>query len=205
PLDWLSLGASYRSEVRQDVNGDAEFDMPEGLGPDTTLDAKGTVNLPEQFMFGVAVRPIERLSVEADVVLTGWSSYDELRIEFDNGQTSQSTKNWNDVVRYQVGLEYAATEWLDLRLGYVYDNSPIDADFADYMVPANDRQLYCAGAGFKWGSWDLDVAYTYLQIKDRSVIVNVTRSEKPKLVDSQQADFEDGHAHIVSLSVGYAF
>ncbi len=34
-------------------------------------------------------------------------------------------KNWNNVWRYHVGLEYKVTDWMDLRFSYIYDESPI--------------------------------------------------------------------------------
>ena len=61
-----------------------------------------------------------------DAIFTQWSSFEELRIDFDDNlmkgvpnmpvvQTSAKDKEWRDVWRIGVGVEYAATDWLDLR------------------------------------------------------------------------------------------
>ena len=211
PLDWLALGASYRSEITQELRGDATYRnnmLGSPFFPNTG--AKGTVTLPATYMAGVAVFPTDRLSIEASVVLTAWSSYEDLTIHLDEPATPGGNpviaqrKNWKDVYRYQIGLEYKATDWLDLRLGYTYDEDPIDTDFADFMVPSNDRQLYSVGAGLHWNSWTLDLAYTYLDIKTRRATVRGLETI-PEPFRNYEARFHDGYAHIASVSLGYAF
>ena len=76
-------------------------------------------------------------------------------------------KDWDDVWRFQIGLEYKANDWLDLRLGYVFDESPIPDEWADYLIPTNDRQLYSIGCGMHWDTWIVDLSYTYLDQNKR--------------------------------------
>ncbi|EMG39103.1 long-chain fatty acid transport protein [Desulfocurvibacter africanus PCS] len=210
PSEWLRLGFTYRSPVKQKVEGEAKFDRLNNatllpLTYFTDKDAKGEITLPDSYTFGIAVYPIEKLSVEFDAVYTRWSSFDELKIEFADDlatpgtDTTISEKDWNDVWRYQFSVEYALLHWLDLRASYVYDNTPIPDAHVDYMVPANDRQLYGAGLGFHiTEALDLDLSYTYLDIKERDV-------------DARQADgvqdskFVDGCAHLYGISVAYRF
>jgi long-chain fatty acid transport protein len=202
--DWLRLGASYRSEIRQDADGDAKYGnvnpLLVGLFPNT--DISGTIILPATFMVGAAVYPTDRLSIEANVMLMQWSSYESLDITFAEGPggtgpnfTDPRRKNWKDVWRYQIGLEYKATDWLDLRIGYIFDEDPIDPQFADFLLPTNDRHFLNLGAGFNWAAWNVDVAYSYMYVTERD---NVT-------VGGFNARFHDGNAHKVGLSVGYAF
>lgn len=213
PIDWLRLGFTYRSQVKQKVEGKAKFEklnMAATLLDATyfpNMDAEGEITLPDSYTFGIAVYPLEKLSIEFDAVYTRWSSFDELKIEFEQSvnptdpskDTTVSEKEWNDVWRYQVSLEYALLDWLDLRASYVYDNTPIPDAHVDYMVPANDRQLYGAGLGFHiTEALDFDLSYTYLDIKERNV-------------DARQADgvqdskFVDGYAHLYGISLAYRF
>lgn len=76
PVDWLKMGVIYRSEVSQTVRGDATFDTDSDYYPD--CGAHGDITLPDSWTLGVAVYPLENLSIEADAVRTGWSSYEEL-------------------------------------------------------------------------------------------------------------------------------
>jgi long-chain fatty acid transport protein len=209
PCSYAKLGLSYRSPVTMKVVGDANFSdmpaLPPGYFEDTS--ASGIVTLPDSFSFGVAMYPMEKLSVEVGAVYTLWSKYDELKINFGDavipkpgvGLVDQTTtpKNWEDVWRFNIGVEYAALDWLDLRAGYVFDQSPVQDETIDYMVPANDRHLLNGGLGFHWDNWMVDVNYTYLMIMDRDI-------------DGRDDGVRDGEidnadAHMVGLSVGYKF
>ncbi|HKK33881.1 MAG TPA: outer membrane protein transport protein, partial [Desulfomicrobiaceae bacterium] len=128
---------------------------------------------------------------------------DEMHMEFDKSTTdavfgNPAPKNWKDTWRFNVGVEYAAMDWLDLRLGYVYDESPVPDSTIDYMVPANDRHIFGAGTGFKWDSWTLDLAYNYLMILDRDIDGRTGTGVEDGSID-------DGQAHMFSMSVGYKF
>ncbi len=217
PCPYAKLGLSYRSPVTMEVNGKADFSMPAAYDG-TTLDligafsdtnAHGTVTLPDSFAFGVAMYPTEKLSVELGAVFTMWSKYDELKIQYSDpvvfdpatmslkSETTQ-TKNWDDVWRFNIGVEYAALDWLDLRLGYVYDQSPVQDDTIDYMVPANDRHLLNGGLGFHWDNWVVDVNYTYLMIIDRDIDARLSDGV-------YEGEIDNADAHMVGLSVGYKF
>ncbi len=89
PTSWLSMGLLYRSQVEQSIKGDATFDRPDQLAQDhptwfNDTGAKGDITLPDSFTAGVMVAPISKLTLEADVVYTRWSTYDELTIYYDN-------------------------------------------------------------------------------------------------------------------------
>jgi long-chain fatty acid transport protein len=112
-------------------------------------------------------------------------------------ETTQA-KNWEDVWRFNIGVEYAALDWLDLRLGYVFDQSPVQDETIDYMVPANDRHLFNGGLGFHWDSWVVDVNYTYLMIMDRDI------DGRPQ-DGVYDGEIDNADAHMVGLSVGYKF
>lgn len=216
PCQYAKLGLSYRSPVTMKVNGDADFsDIPSGLvglGYFHDTSASGTVTLPDSFAFGVAMYPTEKLSIEVGAVYTLWSKYDELKINYGSplysptaGAITQTVtpKKWSDVWRFNVGVEYAALDWLDLRAGYVFDQSPLNDDTIDYLVPANDRHLLNGGLGFHWDNWTVDLNYTYLMIMDRDI------DARNKYADGSyeiyEGEIDNADAHMVGLSVGYKF
>jgi len=211
PCKYAKLGLSYRSPVTMKVTGDADFsDIPaflDGMGAFHDTSAHGTVTLPDSFAFGVAMYPTEKLSVEVGAVYTLWSKYKNLTINYGDpviftgsGFTDQTSyeKNWDDVWRFNIGVEYAALDWLDLRLGYVYDQSPVQDETIDYMVPANDRHLFNGGLGFHWDNWTVDVNYTYLMIMDRDIDARPSDGV-------YEGEIDNADAHMVGLSVGYKF
>lgn len=212
PCNYARLGLTYRSPVVMKVRGDAEFsDIPgmiQGMGLFRDTRASGKVTLPDSFSLGLTIYPVEKLSVELGATCTFWSKYKELRINYADpvipgpGGTrmdqSVQNKNWRDVWRFGVGVEYAALDWLDLRAGYVYDQEPSRDEYIDYMVPANDRHLFNAGVGLHWDNWTADLNYTYLMIEDRKI--------KARPLDGvYKGEIRNADAHMVGLSVSYAF
>ncbi len=212
PCKYSKVGLTYRSPVTMKVHGDVDFsDIPAalyGMGAFHDSSASGTVTLPDSFSLGVAIYPMDKLSVEVGAVYTLWSKYDELTINYGDNviltpamtlvdQTSVP-KNWNDVWRFNLGVEYAALDWLDLRAGYVFDQSPLNDDTIDYMVPANDRHLLNGGLGFHWDAWTVDLSYTYLMIMDRDIDGRAGSG----VLDGE---IDNADAHIMGLSVGYKF
>lgn len=205
----LRLGVVYRSQVEQELSGNADLDKPAALADlplfeDTGV--KGRVILPDSLTVGMAVNPWTDLWLEADLVWTRWSSYDKLKIDYDElsavgADSVERQKDWNDVIRLALGAEYRLPgdyDWLTLRAGYVFDESPVAKGREDYLVAANDRQLFNLGAGIFWRGLTVDLAYTYLIMKDREVAARVGEG----VYDSS---FDDGKAHIGGLSLSYAF
>lgn len=102
-------------------------------------------------------------------------------------------------MRFQFGAEYALTDSVDLRAGYVYDQSPVNDDYEDYAVPCTDRQIVTLGAGWKINdTWVVDASYGYLWMKDR-------KYEARKEANIIELTREDAHAHMAGLSVTYRF
>lgn len=193
-FDWLSVGASYRSEVEEEIDGTADASVLGETG------ATGDVTLPDFLSLGVRVQPWKRVGFELGATRTGWSSYDQLKIEFDDptvlGKADSVTqKNWDDVWRYCAGIEFALTDALDLRAGYTYDQTPDPDEHADYLIPANDRQIFGLGLGYRRGDWSVDVSYSYLYIMDRTIAGNLAEGVLP-------SEFDNGDAHMIGLSVG---
>lgn len=108
-------------------------------------------------------------------------------------------KQWEDVWRYQVSVEYALDGNWDLRLGFAYDESPIPDGRADFIVPANDRKIYSIGFGYSRGPWQFDVAYAYLDIKNRDV---TARPDEGILGD---VGFRSGDSDLVAFTLSYRF
>jgi len=206
PTEKLKLGLFYRSEVDQTVEGNVNFQLPSAelatLFPDTT--GSGAVTTPASFTVGAAYQISEKTSIEADAMYIKWSSYKDLTIKYGEvipaiGTDKVSTpKNWDDVWRYQLGIEHALTDNSWLRLGYVYDNSPVPDETIDYIVPANDRQIYSIGYGFTKDKWTWDLSYSYLDIKDRNIPGNLEEGVFPSSVTNADT-------HMLGVTVTYSF
>ncbi len=197
--DWLSFGLAYDSEVEQEVEGDYSASSP--LGVASSGDGEGDITTPGILRFGASVKATEKLTVNAGIIYTLWSSYDELTIDFTPAllgavPSSTSEKKWDDVFRYQLGAEYMLNETWALRAGYIFDETPDPDGHVDYLVPANDRHLVSAGVGYKKGDFFCDMSYTYLYIMDRDIDARPAEGVMP-------GEFKDGDSHLIGLSVGY--
>lgn len=206
--DQWAAGVSYKSQVEQEARGENNFSygsrIPAAVrNAVADCDVDGSVILPDMVAFGVAYSPIPELDIEVGALLTRWSLYDNLGIYHEapymgTGQLINQEKNWHDAWRYSIGVEYAVFPWMDLRVGYIYDESPVSNDRIDYLVPTDDRQLYSTGVGFHWDSYIVDLSYTYIVASD------VAYDDRPtEGIYSGKA--YDGRTHVFGLSVGYTF
>jgi long-chain fatty acid transport protein len=183
PSERLSIGISYRSEIELDFDGDADYQITAAgnqvysaiAGYTDIVYATGVkteITLPDMWSFGVAVKPMNKLTVEIDADRFGWSSYDSLNIYFDENRVlpdSLNRKDWNDVWAYRMGMQYALTDALDLRLGYARDNNPIPNETIGPELPDADRNNYTFGFGYKGERAVFDFAYMWVEFDDRNV------------------------------------
>lgn len=147
----LSLGVHYRSEVKLDFEGDGDFDVADPyrsqLPPDGEIET--SVTLPQSIGAGMAVRPSDRIEVEANVVWMAWSSFDELVVDLPGGAQIVSPRNYEDKISVRLGAEWKAIpNKLDLRVGYMYDPTPIPATALTAALPDANRHDLTAGLSY---------------------------------------------------------
>jgi long-chain fatty acid transport protein len=209
--DKLSFGASYRSKVTVDIDGDVTFsDIPDalavpGLLPDTGGETDMT--LPAQFTAGVAYAFTDQLTVEAGVRWEGWSCFDSLEIEMDQAvlyETSQTIeKNWHDTWTYNIGAEYQLTEQLALSAGYLYQENAVPDDTFEPSTPDSDCHLFCLGGSYDWKRASLALSYGYQLNLDRD------KDNDAGLASAGEANIANGtysgHFHLVSASLTVMF
>jgi long-chain fatty acid transport protein len=196
PRDDLSLGISYRSQVRQQVIGPAHFQPYNPL----TAPASGSIILPDMIFAGVMVRPLDKLSVEVGLIWTRWSLFKNFDVNFNNALgTLSEKKNWHDTWRGQLGVEYRVLPWLDLRAGYSLENEPMPDRYADYLVPSSDhRHNFSVGPGFRWRAMTMDLAYTLVYMPDRTINSSLATGVLP-------STFQGRLSHVLVFSLGYKF
>lgn len=199
--DKVRVGLSYRSEVDLTIEGNAEVYGPSAY----VTKAHGDITLPEMFMGGVAVQINDKTSLEVGAIYTGWSSYDEMTLVYEHflgagaGEYTKTTaKNYKNVWRYQVGLEWATSPEWTWRFGYTYDQSPIPDDTIDYQLPMSDRHLLSIGFGYTKNDRTWDFAYTYLMADDRSIAARPADG-----VPASNTSNMDANIFVVSYSVKF--
>jgi len=190
PLDQFIFGLAYRSQVKLNIRGDANFlaTTPTGLGaiglsntsqfPFTRARATSTastdITLPDALDLAVAWLPTDRLTLEFDATRTGWSSFDKLLINFDSPQfalfnNQPDPRNWQDVWSYKFGGQYKLNKNVDLRAGYSFDATPVPDGTVDPLLPDADRHSIACGIGLHKDFASLDLAYMWVHFVDRTV------------------------------------
>ena len=228
PTKQWKIGAAYRSKFDLkikdgdvdifDINGTVPFVENPAPPPaaftaaqifgGTSFNTKGstTLHIPATLDLGVAYI-LDRLTLEVDASWTFWHSWKSLDIDLkDNGPLlpdSSSPKNWDDVVAIYIVGEYRVSDPLALRLGFRYDPTPVPAETMGPELPDSDKLYYCAGAGYKVNQWTFDLAYMYVDKKDRTV--NNQTSVAPPSFGSGFNGKWTGDAHLVAFDIGYKF
>ncbi|NGP89605.1 OmpP1/FadL family transporter [Fodinibius halophilus] len=177
PVKDVTLGFTYRSEVTTTFEGDATF---ENLNVGFPSEAKGSaeITMPSSYVIALNVKPIDGLSTELDYVWWGWSSYDELAINFDQsipalgGSTIVNERNYNNSWQLRFGAEYTkiGVEGLTLRGGIAYDENPIKDRYVDPTLPDSDRWLFSGGVSYNLTDYlAIDAAYIFIRANQRKV------------------------------------
>ena len=207
PSEKFQAGLSYRSGFNLELkDGDIDLSQispvlqPAFGGATYHSGGRTFVGLPATAALGLAYKPTEKVTLEADLDWTFWSSYQDLTIVVENPrgplQTSSSPKRWNDVVALRVGGEYRMNPALALRAGYAYDPTPVPGDTLSAELPDANRHNFTAGIGYTAGPLTVDASYFYLYKERRTIRQSVAPGINGKW---------EGDAHLVALDLGYKF
>lgn len=171
------FGVAYRSRIKHELDGEARF-----TGTPAAFSAMGIfvndgvtadITLPESLSVSAYHELDSRWAVMGDVTWTRWDRFDELRVEFDtNPQDDLVTpENWDNSVRYSLGLSYRYNDRWTLRTGVAYDETPIpSAELRTPRIPGNDRRWLAFGASYRHSdNLQFDVGYAHLFVDDTPI------------------------------------
>ncbi|MEZ4483365.1 MAG: outer membrane protein transport protein [Syntrophotaleaceae bacterium] len=203
--DRLSLGAAYRSEIKVDVDGKAEFDVPGALAafsplfPDT--DGETSLTLPAQFTAGLAYQASPAWIVEVGARWEEWSSFDELTIDLDQmvaGQTSMTyPRDWKDTWAFNIGTKYRLNDRVALMAGYLYGENPVPGSTFEPAIPDSDTHLFTVGSELAFDNFKVTLAYGYQLQEDRDKNTNDYGA-------TANGSYEN-YIHLAAVSLSYAF
>lgn len=199
------IGFAYRSNVKQKLEGKASFIRP-ALVPNAGAAADGNVianiDLPETLSASIFSHINAKWDVMADITWTRWSRFQALRILRDNGASlSVTPENWENTLRYAMGINYRYSDTVKLRAGLACDEEANSDAFRSARTPANDRTWLTLGAGWQLSpASTMDIGYAHLFMRNARIDNNQLDSGNGRLI----GEFK-GVVDILSLQYTHLF
>jgi long-chain fatty acid transport protein len=190
--DMLSVGASYRSKVKIEVDGDLSL----SVSPQS-VSGKTTITLPQQLFAGIAYRPDDRLTLETGMRWEDWSSFKQLQITVAGQPPVISPRDWHSTFAINAGGKYQLNKSYSVMAGYLYGWNPVPDSTFEPAIPDSDTHLFCAGGEARFDRLKIVLSYAYQLQYDRSKSTN------------QYGALANGNytsdVNLLGLSVGYSF
>ncbi len=119
---WLSVGGAYQTKIAM-----GRFAQYAGL-----FAGQGGFDIPANWTVGLAVKPVESLTIAFDVQEIYYSKIESVGSPLlpnlmmaPLGDDGGAGFGWKNVTAYKFGLQWVAAEGLTLRAGYAYAKQPI--------------------------------------------------------------------------------
>ncbi|SNB47743.1 OmpP1/FadL family transporter [Geobacter sp. DSM 9736] len=208
----ISLGASYRSEIEVDVEGDASFLVPAGVPQIVAAqlaNSRGTTSftLPRQVQGGISYRGIPALQLEAGIRWEGWSSFKQLQVLLHDGRSMTTIRNWKDTFSYNIGGRYQLSERTALLAGYLYGGTPVPEDTFDPSIPDAPTHVFSAGTDLDYNKFKISLAYAYQMLEGRNKNNSIGDAAPPtptSAVDRANGKYETG-LHMLAVNAVFRF
>ncbi|PLX84590.1 MAG: transporter [Desulfuromonas sp.] len=207
--DDFTFGASYRSKVEVDIEGEATFTFPAGLpdgipsGKQPPVDGKSDITLPQQFHAGICYEGLEDLTLETGLRWEGWSDFERLKIALETGQTDTTDRDWKDVFAYNIGARYRLSPGASVLAGYLYGNTPVPDKTFDPTIPDSDAHVFSIGSELTLRRFKVAASYAYQLFEDRKK-KNAVPLSSAEPIDKADGSYESD-LHMLGASVTYLF
>lgn len=208
PTETWSFGVNYRAPITIDYKGKADFTqiktgnaqfdaiVATQLPPDQNI--KTAIDFPDMLHIGIATTAIPTWTIEFDAVMTGWSEFQKLVVDFQNASTPDLVNNeqWKDAWSYRLGANKKVNDEWQVQLGVLYDETPQPVWNVGPLLPDSNRVGLSFGVEFTRGNWMLAMSDLYLPFEDRNTL-------------GWNQDHYNGvyetTANLMSMNVGYKF
>ena len=207
------VGMAYRSKVDQHLKGDVTFTRPAGTpAPFIAATPNGNVTadvtLPETLSVSAFSKLNDTWDLMGDITWTRWSQFKELAVIRENGNLLTKTpENWDNTMRYSLGVNYHFSEAIKLRAGLAYDEEAISDQFRTVRIPGNDRKWLTFGGGWQvTPASKFDIGYAHLFISNTPINDDQRGPVAPSPVGKGQVKGNyDGDVNILSMQYTHNF
>ena len=151
----------------------------------TSFETKVTYKLvlPQLVVLGYSYKPTNKWTLNADLEWQDWSSTKHSIISFPDVDATQASilatnnpqsRDWKSTWGGALGAEYAFSDQMRLRGGYVYHQSPIGQDTWDTAFPDANSHSITTGLGYDLSkNLTVDLAYVGSLYETRKINNNV--------------------------------
>jgi len=131
------------------------------------------LNLPYILSFGLGYQFSESFRAEVDYVRFGWSTFDQLVLDFDNDNLDQAIDfNYENSWQVRIGAEFDLNEKFTFMGGFVRDKTPQPLAAVSPLLPDSDRNDYSFGVAYHAATYDITLSYMYVDGEERTNIEN---------------------------------
>jgi long-chain fatty acid transport protein len=176
--DKLDLGFTYRTEIKPQAEGDADFENIPGPLQGVFVDGgfKAEIPLPAEITLGLTYKLSDRMTLATDYNYAFWDSYEELVFEFDSvtdptRATSVNPRNYKNSGTFRAGIEYQQNDKFQWRTGFYLDESPIQDGYFAPETPRGDSVGLTGGFTYQLSekfAMDASALYLYFDEEDNS-------------------------------------
>jgi long-chain fatty acid transport protein len=205
----LLVAASYRSEIRHNLDGEVRvtgLSGPAAAG-NSVRPAQAAVTLPDSARLAVAWRATDRLLLTAQAEWVGWSDFDVLEVQLAGGGTSATPFLYRDRVNYGVGADYDLTDRWTVRGGLSWDPTPTREGERSTRVPDGDRIWVATGATRRFDdNSKVDVGLAYVAVSEEQAdTVRDFYTATPLATTARTVGDFEGEGLIVSVAYTRSF
>lgn len=162
-------------------------------GPLSTQSVETEFTFPFQLVGGVSFQATEKLLLLADYQFTGWSAFDEIRLEFANLGVRVREENYDNTHAVRLGAQYDVIEQLTARVGYLHNTAAAPDEVVTPLLPEANRNQFTIGLGWRPTEMvELNVSYQLLLQNDRRGRVRGALPGEPITTDLNQGLYSFG-------------
>jgi len=211
------FGLTYRSKVAHTIDGRAGFTYPAaapGVGPASGLvnqNVRVDIDLPATASLS-GYHQIGKWAIMGDVTWTQWSTLDELRIDYANPGVADevTTLQWDDTLRFSVGVTWFYDDEWTWRAGLAFDQSPVSSSALQTpIIPDEDSFWLSLGGSWKFDeNWGLDFGGAYIWATDDPGINKTTATLPARNENTFRGNLKgsyDAAAYVLGVQINWNF
>lgn len=213
PSGEVTIGASYRSEIRHELEGDIDFTLDTaGVGAvllgatGQFADSAGSTRLttPAVASLGFAFDLSPGVTLLAEAGHTWWDAFDELRIKFANPAQADvfQTYDWKNAWFASAGVKVRPAQNWTLRGGVAFDQSPTKDATRDPRIPDADRTWIALSARYDFdGGTSAEFGYGHLFIPEEPI--SLTAAAPENLIRGNLVGVTDSAVDVVTVQLTF--